>query len=206
MLTDGLKKYGVIAGGLVVAFAAGRYTMKAAVIKETESLYEKKYTEMLTQAETRFTDKLKESVETIKQEVQTASERENDVDETILVGADGSHNITRKIRSREKTKTNTVIKTEIKVVEVIKEVEKIVIQDKIVEVEKEVIREVTKTIPPPSWRVYGIAAVRSPTDERAKNYGAGTMYDLGAINVGGFGLYNPEAQDTTVGFTVGVNF
>lgn len=205
-MNETLKKYGLLAGSLVVAFAAGRFTMRASVEKETETRYEKKYTEMLSQVETRFSERLKDSVETIKKEVQTASERENDVDEQIEVKADGTHSITRKIRSREKTKTNTVVKTEIKVVEVIKEVEKIVIQKEIVEVKVETVRTVEKVIPPPSWRVYGVAAVRSPTDEREVSYGAGGAYALGPVDVGGFGLYAPETQTTSAGVTLGLSF
>jgi len=201
-----LRKWGLIAGAVVVSFAAGRFTMKSSVEKKVETRYEKKYTEMLSQVETRFSDRLKESVETIKKEVETASERENDVDEKIVIGADGSHNITRKIRSREKSKTNTVIKTEIKVVEVEKIVEKIVVQEKIVVEEREVVRTVEKVIPPPSWRVYGIASVRSPTDERDVAYGAGTQYDLGPVNVGGYGTYSIDSKDATLGVTLGVSF
>lgn len=205
-MNDAVKKWGLFSGALVVAFAAGRFTMKAAVEKETDARYEKKYSSMLSEVETRFSDRLRESVETVRKEVQTASERENDVDEKIEVKPDGTHNISRKIRSRETSKTNTVVKTEIKVVEVEKIVEKVVVQERVVVQEKEVIKTVENTTPPPSWRVYGIASLRAPAEEKAKAYGAGTMYDVGPVNVGGFGTYSPDAQDTTVGLTVGVSF
>jgi hypothetical protein len=191
---------------MIAMFAAGRFTMKSQVEKEVESKYEKRYEQMLSQVETRFSERLKDTVETVRKDIQTASERSNDVDEQIEVKPDGTHNITRKIRSRESTKTNEQIKTEVKIVEVVKEVEKIVVQEKIVEVEKQVVKEVEKVIPPPSWRVYGIAAVDSPTNDRSLAYGAGTSYALGPIDVGGFGTYNNTRKNATLGLTIGLSF
>jgi hypothetical protein len=200
------KKYGLWAGALVLSFAAGRYTMRQAVEKEVETRYEKRYTEMLSQVETRFSERLRESVESVKKEVQTASMKSNDIDEKIEVKPDGTHNITRKIRSRERTKTNTVVKKDKTTIEKQKDESTTKVEKQIVEVEKQVIKEVEKVIPPPSWRVYGVAAVSRPTDTRKVSYGAGGSYALGPVDVGGFGLYSPEGQDTTLGLTLGVSF
>lgn len=205
MISDNLKKLLAASVALILAFAAGRYTMRAETKKEVEKEYELKYTEKLTQLETTLKEEFRQTTETIKKSVEEASTKIATIEEKITVKPDGTHVVERKKSTKEVAKKKTETKKDKTTKEVVKEETKKDTTKETVKDEKS--KEVVKTIPPKSWRAYGAFAlddvINGPTK---KQYGGGAMYDLGPINVGAFGLYKPDDSATSVGVTVGVSF
>jgi len=193
-----MNKNLAIAGGavllLALTFAGGRYSVKNSV--ETDKLLEKQKTELTSQ----FEERLKEVNELHTKELVEQKSKFTDTTKTTVINKDGTTTVTEHttVKEKSKVKERVVVKVEVK------EVEKIVVKTEIQI--KEVIKEVTKITPPPSWRAYGVGAVVSPGDRNTMGYGAGGSYDFGPLNVGGFGVYTPNASDKVLGLTVGITF
>lgn len=191
------KNLKIAAGALLalaLAFAGGRFSVKNTV--EVDKLLETQKTELTMQ----FEERLKEVNESHTRDLEEQKSKFTDTTKVTVINKDGSTTITEKTTVKEDTqvKERVVVKVEIK------EVEKIVVKTEIQI--KEVIKEVTKITPPPAWQAYGVGAVVSPGDRNTLGYGAGTTYNFGPINAGGFGIYTPNAKDNVIGLTVGITF
>lgn len=205
-LVNLLKKYGLPALALVVAFAAGRWTMRSSVEKEAESKYEAQLHEETSRIETEWKQKLVDETASLRKQLQEVTTKNVVTDKKTTTKPDGTTIVEEHTKISEKNKKNETVAEDKKKTEQTNEGSNKQEQTKKDEKVTETVKTVEKIIPPPSWRVYGVAALSRPTDDRKASYGAGTMYDLGPVNVGGFGLYSPEGKDTTIGLTVGISF
>lgn len=203
-MSDNMKKLAGLFAALVVAFAAGRYTMRAATKQEVEREYELKYSEKLSKLETSLKEEFSKSTESIRKSVEEASTKIATIEEKITVKPDGTHIVERKKSSKEVAKKKSSTQKD-----------KVVSNDKKEETKtdtkkdttkEEKTKEIVKTIPPKSWRVYGAYALDNVGAGSYSQYGGGAMYDLGPVNVGGFGLYQPNDSTVNMGFTMGVSF
>jgi hypothetical protein len=203
-MSDNAKKLAALLAALVLAFAAGRYTMRSATKQEVEKEYELRYSEKLTKLELSLKEEFNKTTEFIRKSVEEASTKIATIEEKITVKPDGTHIIERKKSSKEIAKKKTSTQKDKTASNGNKEEKKTETSKDTVKEEKS--KEIVKTIPPKSWRVYGAYALDNVGAGSYTQYGAGAMYDLGPVNVGGFSLYQPDDATVNVGFTMGVSF
>ncbi len=201
-----LKKYGLPAVALVVAFAAGRWTMRSSVEKDYASKYEAELHEETTKLEESYKQRLVEETSSLRKQLEDVTTKNTVTDKKTTTKPDGTTVVEEHTKISEKNKTKETVEKDKSAKDKTSESSTKQETAKKDEAVKETVKTVEKIIPPPSWRVYAAAAIRSPTDERQAAYGVGTMYDFGPVNVGGFGLYNSDAKDTTLGVTLGISF
>lgn len=203
-MSDYLKKLVGILAALVVAFAAGRYTMRAATKQEVEREYEVRYSEKLSKLEISLKEEFSKSTESIRKSVEEASTKIATIEEKITVKPDGTHVVERKKSTKEVAKKKSSTKEDKTASTGKKEETKT--DTKKDTVKEEVVKEVVKTIPPKLFRVYAAYALDNVGAGSYSQYGGGAMYDLGPVNVGGFGLYQPNDSTVNMGLTLGVSF
>lgn len=185
---------GILAAVCVLSFAGGRYTMRQTVEKEASVKYEEKLKQTTEELQTKYAEQLKQETEQIRQRF------EQTVDRTTTKKPDGTTIVTEHTKTKESSSQDKTSKE--------KTAEKTVDSSKSTtdSSKSETSRSSTITTPPPSWRAYAATAVTAPMSDRRVSYGAGGMYDFGPLNAGGFGLYSPQANETTLGITLGISF
>jgi hypothetical protein len=201
-----LKRYGIPALALIIAFAAGRYTMRSSVEKEYALKYDQQLHEEILKVETQWQTRLSEETSSLRRQLEEATKTTVVTDKTTTTNPNGT------IVVKEHTETNTKKKkTETVVVDKNKKEQANGGSAKEERAKKD--EKATKSVesratitPPPSWRVYGAAQVSRPLHNASTSYGAGGMYDLGPINFGGYSLYNFQDKYSTLGITLGVSF
>jgi len=201
-----LKKYGISAVCLIVAFAAGRYTMRSSVEKETDIKYSEQYQQLVVKSELDYKQKLKEETESIRKQLELITSKVTEIDRTTTTKPDGTVIVNEHKKIDSDTKQTIVVTDDKKSSEVSSETK----VSKESDVKKGKVDETVKTVetitPPPSWRVYASTSIRDPLGARKIEYGAGGMYDLGPINCGVFGLGGVAGGDKSLGVSLGLSF
>lgn len=173
---------------LVLSFAFGRYSIRSSL--------EKEFARESQRIELEYTDSLKQLEAYHARELSDLKTKITEMEKVTVIDKDGKTTITEKTKTKEKSKTKEKVVDR----ETTKEQVKVVVET------KEVVKEVTKTIAPPTWRVYGTALLSEPSQPKRSSYGAGFMYDVGPFNVGAYGLHNPDEKKGALGFTAGIAF
>jgi hypothetical protein len=205
-ITGFVKKNWLFVAVAVVSFAFGRYTLKQSVIETVQKQFESKQTENIVEIEKRLTEQFKSSLEDVKKSIERASSKELETEETITVNKDGSQTIVRKTKQKEDTKSIENNESKTQITQDNKDQTDSSRQSNKEVITREVIKEVTKITPGPSWRMYAAAILDDPFDQRKVKYGAGTMYDIGPFNVGVVGLYEKSQNMLSTGLTFGISF
>lgn len=205
-LLELLTKYGVPIIFLIGAFAAGRYTMKSSVEKETDLKYSEQYQQLVVKSELDYKQKLKEETESMRKQLDLVTSKVTEIDKTTTTKPDGTVIVSEHKKIDSDTKQTVIVTDDKKSAEVSSETK----VSKEASDTKGKVDETVKTVetitPPPSWRVYASTSIRDPLGARKVEYGVGGMYDLGPVNCGVFGLGGVANSDKSLGVTLGLSF